>query len=93
MAPVLQPHQQRVVDEKHELDEKLEKLTAFIEANPLFASPAIAEAERCRLRRQHEAMSLYSQVLGERIAAFDPATVQKTLAELTVSTHSTGEAD
>lgn len=33
----LQPHQQRVVDEKTELDDKRTKLKAFIEGNAIFA--------------------------------------------------------
>ena len=38
----LQPHQQRVVDEKRDLDEKLEKLNAFF-GSPIFAGLT----ERC----------------------------------------------
>jgi len=63
----LQPHQQRVVDEKRELDEKLAKLDAF-GRTPLFAS--LAAEEQGRLNRQHSIMEQYSAVLGERIEAF-----------------------
>lgn len=63
----MQPHQQRVVDEKAELDEKLAKLVAF-GITPLFAS--LPADEQGRLNRQHSLMEQYSAVLGERIAAF-----------------------
>jgi hypothetical protein len=63
----LQPHQQRVVTEKAELDDKLAKLGAF-GSTPLFAS--LPADEQGRLNRQHSLMEQYSAVLGERIAAF-----------------------
>lgn len=63
----LQPHQQRVVDEKRDLDEKLEKLNAFF-GSPIFAG--LPDAEMDRLQRQATHMAAYSDVLGERIASF-----------------------
>lgn len=63
----MQAHQQRVVDEKSELDDRLNKLTAFFD-KPIFA--AVPEDEQGRLLRQREIMGQYSQILGERIAAF-----------------------
>ena len=63
----MQPHQQRVVDEKTELDEKLKKLDAFGRTE-LFAS--LPADEQGRLNRQHSVMEKYSAILGERIAAF-----------------------
>ena len=63
----LQPHQQRVVAEKAELDEKLTKLDAF-GRTPLFA--LLPADEQGRLNRQHSVMEQYSAILGERIAAF-----------------------
>lgn len=63
----MEPHQQRVIDEKIELDEKLSKLTAFFDTK-IFAS--LPEAEQNRLRRQQFAMTDYSTILGERIANF-----------------------
>lgn len=63
----LQPHQQRVVTEKAELDEKLEKLKAFVTGEK-FAS--VPEAEQARLVLQHNIMNAYSLVLEMRIAAF-----------------------
>ena len=64
----MQPHQQRVVDEKKELDEKLDKLKAFIETNPTFKS--LLADERGRLGRQFDVMAEYSSILSQRIAAF-----------------------
>ena len=63
----MQPHQQRVVDEKAELDAKVERLKAFWD-NPVFNT--LPDAEKERLERQSNIMDQYSQVLGERIAAF-----------------------
>lgn len=63
----LQPHQQRVVTEKAELDKKLTKLNAFFNTE-MFANLDDAEIER--LQRQADIMAEYSDVLGERIAAF-----------------------
>lgn len=62
----LAPHQQRVVDEKTELDAKLNKLDAFFE-NPI---SRLDVSERKRLQLQASFMRAYSDVLGERIAAF-----------------------
>lgn len=67
-APELAPHQQRVVDEKDELDKKLAALGAFLGTNPIFGG--LPEPERMRLYAQHRAMTTYSSILGERIAAF-----------------------
>lgn len=65
----MQPHQERVVTEKKELDEKLSKLRAFARLdNPVFY--ALDPTERLRLLRQLEIMEQYSTVLGERIQAF-----------------------
>ena len=63
----LQPHQQRVVAEKKELDDKRERLGAFKNTD-MFASLPWQEQER--LNTQAHIMTMYSAVLGERIAAF-----------------------
>lgn len=63
----LLPHQQRVVEEKDALDEKIDKLFAFTD-HPHFR--LIPEDERGRLHRQLDAMRTYSLILGERIEAF-----------------------
>jgi len=63
----LQPHQQRVVDEKSDLDEKREKLE-FFKNGSFFLTLPLAEQER--LNKQADAMALYSSILDERITAF-----------------------
>lgn len=64
----MQPHQERVVAEKDELDDKLAKLTKFVEGSDVFTQ--LPEAEKSRLVKQAGVMREYSDVLGERIAAF-----------------------
>lgn len=59
-------YQQRLTDEKTELDAKLEKLYSFL-ATDTFNS--LDEAEQDRLRLQAEYMTAYSGVLSERLAA------------------------
>ena len=64
----MQPHQQRVVDEKTELDIKLDALNNFIDTNKMFSS--LSREEQDRLYRQAYAMRGYSDILAERIGAF-----------------------
>ena len=64
----LHPHQQRVLDEKTELDTKANALSQFIGCNPMF--PTLDAAEQERLRIQNDVMWQYSEILGARIAAF-----------------------
>jgi hypothetical protein len=66
-ASTLPPHQQRVVDERDELDSKAAKLNSFFET-PIF--DGLDAAEQGRLRTQLVAMETYSDILRERIAAF-----------------------
>ena len=66
-AKGLLPHQQRVVTEKADLDERLGRLLAFFQT-PSFEF--MAEPERSRLRIQARFMEAYSAALKERIAAF-----------------------
>jgi hypothetical protein len=63
----MQPHQERVVQEKTELDEKIDKLDAF-RAGTIF--PTVAVEEQDRLNKQLSFMRQYSGVLADRIAAF-----------------------
>jgi hypothetical protein len=63
----MQPHQQRVVDEKAELSDKLDRLEAF-KGGAIWLS--LPPAERIRLNRQLLIMRLYEQVLAERISSF-----------------------
>jgi hypothetical protein len=63
----LQPHQQRVVSEKTELDERLNKLLAFT-STPIYLT--LPKPDRDLLLEQAGYMQAYSNVLGQRIAAF-----------------------
>jgi hypothetical protein len=63
----MKPFQQRVVEEKAELDIKLRALRLFVGGQTFNELP---EAERARLNAQEHYMTQYSQVLGERIEAF-----------------------
>ena len=63
----MKPHQERVVTEKNELDAKRENLTVFLGSE---VCRTLHKMEQSRLNRQLEAMTLYSNILGERIAAF-----------------------
>lgn len=66
---MIQPHQQRVVDEKSELDEKRVKLLKFI-SDPGTPFSRLDIDEQRRLGLQLHYMDEYSTVLGERIARF-----------------------
>ena len=63
----LAPHQQRVVDEKAELDDRRAKLANFY-SSPVFHG--LSESEQSLLLRQGVAMRTYAEILGERIAGF-----------------------
>lgn len=64
----MQPHQERVVNEQVELQDKLTKLTAFIETSKIYAD--LPQPERDSLFRQAIHMREYNGVLLERIARF-----------------------
>lgn len=63
----LQPHQQRVVAELHQLEDRVHKLEAFL-ATPLFAG--LPEDEQQLLKMQAEAMVLYMGILNTRATKF-----------------------
>ena len=67
-ASALPPHQQRVLDEKQELDIRITKLDEFILRNALFRQ--LDPEEQARMRRQLDVMRELSVILGERISAF-----------------------
>lgn len=67
----MEPHEQRVVTERDELNQKLVKLTAFVNGqSPIYAG--LPDAEKIRLNRQLTYMTEYSNVLDERIADWGP---------------------
>lgn len=61
-------HQQRVLDEKQELDIRITRLDEFILRNALFRE--LDPEEQSRMRRQLDVMRELSVILGERISAF-----------------------
>jgi hypothetical protein len=68
----MQPHEERVVSEKKELDEKLSKLKEFcFGGGKIFST--LHPTDRDLLEDQYTAMDQYSQILGKRIARFQVA--------------------
>jgi hypothetical protein len=63
----MESYQERVVEEKRELDEKLAKLVVFGHTEQFLL---LSSDEKDRMSHQHSSMEAYSKVLGERIEAF-----------------------
>ena len=63
----MEAYQQRIVEEKNELCDRLLKLEFFIKGDKFSSLPL---AEQSRLSRQRDAMTDYLHVLQERICAF-----------------------
>jgi len=72
--PGMLPHQQRVIDERDQLAERLDKLRAFITLQPQGGTVSIFDsldkAEREDLRSQARHMREYKAILDRRIARF-----------------------
>jgi len=68
---IMKDYQNRIIEEKSELDEKAKKLSDFIGNNPLFDN--IAPEEQELMKEQCETMWEYSEILGKRIAGFTKA--------------------
>ena len=60
-------YQNRVVEEKEQLDIRLHSLRSFIGGDRF---KSLSMDEQLRMKRQEKIMSLYVDVLDERIAAF-----------------------
>lgn len=67
-CPQMPPYQERVVAEKADLDERMERLAEYMRGERFFTEND--EEEQIRLIRQSNAMLHYSEVLGDRIAHF-----------------------
>jgi hypothetical protein len=65
-----QPHQERVIAEKADLDERLQKLAAFMGGEVFDALP---EEDRYLMQLQSSVMLSLSMLLGKRIERFAPA--------------------
>lgn len=66
---IYQPHQDRVILETRELQDKVTKLNIFIDTNTTFATLDLDEQNR--LRKQLQAMIYYLTILVERINNFN----------------------
>ena len=64
----MSPYQHRVVEEKRQLDDKINKLRFFIHANDTYTG--LDQAEQMRLNDQLNVMTRYSEILGERAKNF-----------------------
>lgn len=64
----MEAYQQRVVDEKTELDNRIRRLIDFLSTPRIFAQVDPVEQERLKLQLTH--MTVYAAVLGARIANF-----------------------
>lgn len=64
---MMQMYQHRVINEKTDLDDRLEKLSGFVGCTVFLGLPA---AEQDRLRLQLSLMQQLSTVLADRIEAF-----------------------
>ena len=63
----MKPYQKRVIEEKSYLDDKLDRLTKFIESD---AFDELDADDRRLLVKQEDAMTIYSEILEERIDKF-----------------------
>lgn len=70
-TPPIPAHQQRVIDEKRELDDKLVKLRTFIDGSPVFSGLPVTD--QSHLKSQLAVMEVYSCILADRIARFGGA--------------------
>jgi hypothetical protein len=68
----MEPHQERVRTELAELEEKIDKLTAFIKTD--FYNQNLSNYEKDMLVRQRAAMRKYAEILTERISFFNEET-------------------
>ena len=65
---MMKPYQQRVVLERDELSEKIDKLRTFLDDQK--SVQVVRADELDRLHRQHIVMRAYLAILNERIAHF-----------------------
>ncbi|ECD4527331.1 hypothetical protein GR173_001169 [Salmonella enterica subsp. enterica] len=64
----LQPHQQRVVEESEQLQEKIARLGVFIDSSGIFRE--MCEEDKLLLCAQLAAMNAYYTILQTRIMKF-----------------------
>ena len=83
----MQEYQQRAIEEKAQLDERLQKLRAFFKSD---TAKQLPKREKELLAQQNLLMTFYSQVLGIRIANFD---ITEDTEKLKLVTSEKDEAD
>lgn len=66
----MEKYQERVIEEKQDLDGKIERLNTFLQL-PDFFQTVPDSMERSLLRAQYGAMKEYSRLLGVRIAHWE----------------------
>jgi hypothetical protein len=66
----MQAHEERVIQEKADLDAKIEKLNLFIMSSTTYQF--MLEEDKRLLALQHSSMQDYSFYLGRRIERFTP---------------------
>jgi hypothetical protein len=64
---MLKPYQERVIDEKEELDSKIDALRLFFNTDTF---QSLQDRDKYLLVRQSGVMATYSSILGDRIARF-----------------------
>ena len=71
LEKLLQPHQVRVLNEAEELSEKITALDTFIN-KPLSESvfKKLSDGAKQRLREQLKIMTIYKEILRDRLGAF-----------------------
>lgn len=65
----MQPYQQRVIEERNELQRRIEKLAAFLNSN---AYSEVSNEEAHLLGMQLDSMRTYKNILDERIDLLVP---------------------
>ena len=71
----MQPHEDRVIIEKRELDERIKRLKDFCFGNDTKAFSGLLQVDQALLERQYTAMCRYSDILAQRIDRFRPEVV------------------
>lgn len=64
----MQPHEERVIQERKELSDRMQKLAVFLDEVIEFKN--LSKKEQNLLQRQYEIMNDYLSILNERIALF-----------------------
>lgn len=70
MTKQIEPHVQRVIDEKKELDDKIAKLKKFLGSNKIGVIK-LTPIHSGLLHNQLDAMERYSEILALRIEEFE----------------------